>query len=304
MLLFSPLGTILLNSPEHFISVCAVMWAAPGHLIGIWTSFLKNVYLFRAVLGLLLCMGFLSLGWAGLLSSCGAQTPHWGGFSCCEAQALGHANFSSCSTAALAAQRYVGSPQTRDWIHVPCLGRWTLNYCITKGVWHLNLLVNKWQPFFSYIPLRLTDLLATPLPSDWEKLWLSDHELNYIINYQKKINRKEWEKRVFLWSWEHRKRKVGLNELPLLEWCDICSFAKLRGWHTQRQSLWIYKMDLRFLLKNLKLELPTHKVALCPSIYFDLIEGVLKQCSRNSSTNRTFKLCKNELQWFKSINLI
>ena len=32
---FSPLGTILLNSPEHFISVYAVMSAAPGRLIGI-----------------------------------------------------------------------------------------------------------------------------------------------------------------------------------------------------------------------------------------------------------------------------
>ena len=147
----------------------------------------------------------------------------------------------------LSCQRYVGSPQTRDWIHVPCFGRWAPNYWTTREVRHLNLLVNKWKPYFSYIPLKLMDLLTTPLPSGWEKLWLSDHELNYIINYQKEINRKEWEKKVFLWSWEHRTRKVGLNELPLLEWCDICSFAKLRGWHTQ--SLWIYKMDLRFLLK-------------------------------------------------------
>ena len=53
---------------------------------GCSTSF---VYLFLAALGLHRCAGFLYL----LLSSCGAQASHCGGFSCCGAQGLGWVGF-------------------------------------------------------------------------------------------------------------------------------------------------------------------------------------------------------------------
>ena len=47
-----------------------------------------------------------SCGEWGLLSSCGTQASHCGGFSCCEAQALGararHMGFSSCGAVGLA----------------------------------------------------------------------------------------------------------------------------------------------------------------------------------------------------------
>ena len=48
------------------------------------------VNLFLAVLGLRCCMlAFPSCGEWGLLSSCGVQASHYGGFSCCGAPALG-----------------------------------------------------------------------------------------------------------------------------------------------------------------------------------------------------------------------
>ena len=55
------------------------------------------IYLFLLALGLLCWMqAFSSRGERGLLSSCGVQASHCGGFSCCEAQALGCVGCSSC----------------------------------------------------------------------------------------------------------------------------------------------------------------------------------------------------------------
>ena len=65
----------------------------------VWLLFKKNyfVYLFLAVLSLCCCMGlFFSCGKQGLLSSCGEQPSHCGGFSCCRAQTLEYMGFSSC----------------------------------------------------------------------------------------------------------------------------------------------------------------------------------------------------------------
>ena len=39
---------------------------------------------------------FSSFGDQGLLSSCGVQASHCGGFSCCQARALGILGFGSC----------------------------------------------------------------------------------------------------------------------------------------------------------------------------------------------------------------
>ena len=105
------------------------------------------IYLFLAVLGLrcaqafsfvesggyssLRCMGF-SLRQLLLLRSTGSR----------------HVGFSSCGTqpqqlchTGLVAPRDVGSSQTRDRTHVPCIGRWILNHCTTREVpmiGHLN----------------------------------------------------------------------------------------------------------------------------------------------------------------------
>ena len=47
-------------------------------------------YIFLAALGRRCCRGLFSgCGEWGLLSSCGAQASHCGGFSCCTAQAVG-----------------------------------------------------------------------------------------------------------------------------------------------------------------------------------------------------------------------
>ena len=63
---------------------------------------------------------------------------HCGGFSCCRMQTLGCVGFSCHSTQAqqlqhtdLVAPQHVESSQTRDWTHVPCIGRrirdhWTI----------------------------------------------------------------------------------------------------------------------------------------------------------------------------------
>lgn len=109
--------------------------------------------------------------------------------------------------------------------------------------------------------------------------------------------------RVFLWSWGHRKRHAGLNKYLYYNDAITAASPSCEGdTHKHKISL---NMQNGFTIsastaedcgKNLKSALPTHKIASCPSIYFDPIEGVLEQCSRNSSTKRTFKLCKNERQ--------
>ena len=119
---------------------------------------------------LLWCMGF-SLRWLFLLQSTGSRHAGFSlwwllllwsmgsrhvGFSSCSTWALECAGFSSCSGWAqwlrlagsrawaqklwhmgLVAQWHVGSSQTRDRTHVPCIGRQILNHCITREV-HLD----------------------------------------------------------------------------------------------------------------------------------------------------------------------
>ena len=61
-------------------------------------SFFKYIILF--IFGCsrlsLLCRFFSSYSKQGLLSNCGVQASHSGGFSCCRAESLGHVGFSSC----------------------------------------------------------------------------------------------------------------------------------------------------------------------------------------------------------------
>ena len=64
-----------------------------------------------------------SCGCAG--SSLRGQASGCGGFSCCGAWTPG---------AGSATPRPVGSSQTRDWTHVPCVGSWILNHWATREV--------------------------------------------------------------------------------------------------------------------------------------------------------------------------
>ena len=97
------------------------------------------VYLFSlAVLGLRCCVwAFSGCSERGLLSSCGAQASR-GGFSRCRTQALGSRAQWLWRTG-FVAPWHVGSSQTRDRTHVPCLGRWILNHWTTREVLHIFL---------------------------------------------------------------------------------------------------------------------------------------------------------------------
>lgn len=74
---------------------------------------------------------------------------------------------------------------------------------------HLHISMNKWQWFFPHILLKLMNFPATPPTLDWEKLWLSDHRLNYIIEYQKKMKIKNERKGYFYGSGNTKKEKLN-----------------------------------------------------------------------------------------------
>ena len=86
-------------------------------------------YLFLVSLGLCWCTrAFSSFGEQGLLSSCGAQVSHCGGFSCFKAQALGHAGFTNCGLWA----QYLQLTGSRVLAHeLWCMGS------VAHGLWHL-----------------------------------------------------------------------------------------------------------------------------------------------------------------------
>ena len=66
-----------------------------------------------------------------VFSSCGAQVSYCRGFSSCRAQTLG---CKDSVVVGLVALWHVGSSWTRDWIHVPCTGRQTLNHWTSREV--------------------------------------------------------------------------------------------------------------------------------------------------------------------------
>ena len=117
--------------------------------------------LFVAVLGLLIAVASLVAEHG--LQAWGLQQLQHASFSSCSARALGRAVFSSCGTWAqqlwlagsrvqaqqlwhtgLVAPQHVGSSQTRDRTHVPCIGRRILNHCATRG-----------QPLYLFCKLSL-----------------------------------------------------------------------------------------------------------------------------------------------------
>ena len=89
------------------------------------------IYLFMVVLGLrCYAWAFSSCSEQGY-SPCRAQASPRSGFSCWGARALG-AQAQQLRRMGLAALRHVGSSQTRDWTHVPCISRQILNHWTTR----------------------------------------------------------------------------------------------------------------------------------------------------------------------------
>ena len=103
---------------------------------------------FGCVGSLLLHAGFFQLRPVGATLRCSAWASHCGGFSVAEhgfqarrLQQLQHVGsvVAACGLQQLwrtdlVALRHVGSSQTRDRTHVPCIDRRILNHCITKEV--------------------------------------------------------------------------------------------------------------------------------------------------------------------------
>ena len=80
----------------------AFPWAVQRNLSHPLSFFLFffNLVIFRCAGSSLLCEAFSSCTKQGLLSVCGAQACHCGGFSCCRVWAPGHTGFSSCGSQA------------------------------------------------------------------------------------------------------------------------------------------------------------------------------------------------------------
>ena len=90
---------------------------------------------FYGCAGSSLLLTFSSCGEWGLLSSCGVWTSHCGGFSRCGLWALERAG-SVVVVYGLICPMVVESSWTRDWTHVPCIGRKILNHWPTREVHH------------------------------------------------------------------------------------------------------------------------------------------------------------------------
>ena len=85
------------------------------------------------------CTGFLSPWSVGTTLRCGVQASHCGDFCRCRAQALGMQASGVLVHGGLVASWHVVSSQTRDWTHVPCIGRRLPVHCTTRSSTILNL---------------------------------------------------------------------------------------------------------------------------------------------------------------------
>ena len=68
-----------------------------------------------------------------LLSGCGAQASHWGGFSCCRTEGS-RVQAQSSWCVGLVAQGHAQSSWTREWAYVPGTGRQILYHWATREV--------------------------------------------------------------------------------------------------------------------------------------------------------------------------
>ena len=114
------------------------------------------LYLFSlAALGLRCpAPAFSSCSEQGLLSNCAVRACHCRDFSC-GAQAVEHGLQESQLTG-LAAPWLAGSSQTRDWTHVPCIGRWFLTSAPPRKP-QIHIWVCEWTACFPGGPEIILD---------------------------------------------------------------------------------------------------------------------------------------------------
>ena len=102
------------------------------------TIFFKDLRVDSFIFG---CTGPCCCPWA--FSGCGKWTSHCCAFSYCgfswragapgtRASVVVVCRFCSCCSRALVATQHEGSSRTRNWTHVPCIGRQILNHWITR----------------------------------------------------------------------------------------------------------------------------------------------------------------------------
>ena len=152
--------------------------------------FLIYFWLCWVFIALLRPPAFSSCGEWGATLDCGVWASHWGGFSG-ETQALGRVvvarRLSSWGSGSVqfssrmqvqqlwhlgsVALSYKESSWTRDWIHVPCIGRWILIPCTTKEVqflifWGTSILLSIVDEPIYTLPstVREGSLFSTYLP--------------------------------------------------------------------------------------------------------------------------------------------
>lgn len=126
-----------------WVSFVHSLLSSLGESEGHWfVTFFKDlfiylfIYLFLAVLGIrCYTWTFLQLRQArAILLRCSTWTS-WDGFSCCTAWAL-HVlqacRLQQSQHTGLFALWHVGSFRIRDWIPVPCIGRWIRNHWTTR----------------------------------------------------------------------------------------------------------------------------------------------------------------------------
>ena len=111
------------------------------------------------------CMG-VPLQWLLLLQSTGSRCM---GFSSCGVQAQ------QLWCTGLVALWHVGSSQTRDWMHVPCIGRQIPNHCTTREVpWMIILLRISYMWWITSLLLLSRLCLYLWLSTIWYALvWVS-----------------------------------------------------------------------------------------------------------------------------------
>ena len=147
---------------------------------------------------------FLQLRRAEITLRCGAWASHCGGFSCCGAWALGWAGFSSCGTLAQqlwltgsrvqaqqlwrtrsVALQHVGSSRTRDQTRVPCIGRWILKHCATRGAWKIKFLILVYQSI--HLTLKCNQISFQILAQFTEKYYLYSFEIPLLLETKVQI---------------------------------------------------------------------------------------------------------------------
>ena len=101
-----------------------------NHIMKYYSAFIFNLYIFGCLASSLLCEGFLQLQEARTSLHCGAQVPHYSGFSC----------FSSRLQASVVVEHGLSDSKAcgilwiKDQTHVSCIGRQILSHWTIREV--------------------------------------------------------------------------------------------------------------------------------------------------------------------------